>query len=219
MVSIEAVIFDMDGVILDSETAWHEVRRDFVAEHGGSWTEDDQRAVMGANSVQWAEHIRRRFGVPLATEEVVDRVVQRLGARFSRKLPLLPGAVEAVQRMATRYPLGLASSSPRGVIDLVLQASGLSGCFRAWISSDEVQGGKPRPDVYLAACKLVGVQPANAAAVEDSANGLRAAHAAGLAVVAVPNAAFPPEPEALELADLVIARVADLDPSAVSALR
>jgi HAD superfamily hydrolase (TIGR01509 family) len=217
--SIQAVVFDMDGVILDSETAWHEVRRDFVDGFGGGWTEEDQRAVMGANSVQWAQHIRARFAVPLSTQDVIDGVVERLQARFSAALPLLPGAVEAVRRMAARFPLGLASSSPQAIIDFVLRAAGLEDCFCHRVSSDEVAGGKPKPDVYLAACRGLGVDPSRAAAIEDSANGLRAAHAAGLAVIALPNAAFPPDPQSLSLADLVVRNLAELDPDQISTLR
>lgn len=215
----KGVVFDMDGVILDSEVLWHEVRRDFVAGYGGHWTEEDQRAVMGANSLQWAAHIRDGFGVPLPEAEIILRVVALLEERYAEHLPLIPGAVEAVRRLASDFTLALASSSPGGVIEYALRAAGLAGCFAAWVSSDEVGRGKPAPDVYLEACRRIAVDPREAAAVEDSSNGIRAAHGAGLAVIAIPNPAFPPTPEALALADQVLTKTNDLSPELVASVR
>ncbi len=208
----EGLVFDMDGVIVDTETTWHEVRRDFVAGYGGRWAEEDQRAVMGANSRQWAEHIRERFDVALSNEQVIEGVVRMLEERYRRELPLLPGAREAVRGLAKCYPLALASSSPKSVIEAVLEAAGLADRFTAYVSSDEVEQGKPSPDVYLLACERLQVDPAGSAAIEDSANGIRAANSAGLLVVAVPNPHFPPDDEALGLAARVVTSPEALTP-------
>jgi len=208
----EGLVFDMDGVILNSEGTWHEVRRDFVAGYGGRWVEEDQRAVMGANSRQWAEHIRGRFDVPLSNEQVIDGVVRMLQERYRQKLPLLPGATEAVGELSELYPLAVASSSPKSVIEAVLEAAGLADRFAAYVSSDEVEQGKPSPDVYLLACERLGVSPSASAAIEDSANGIKAAESAGLMVVAVPNPHFPPDDEALGLAARVVATPQGLTP-------
>ncbi len=210
-----AVVLDMDGVLIDSEQLWHEVRRDYAARFGGRWTADDQRAVMGANSLQWARHIRERFGVPLSPEDVIGGVVALLLERYAEHLPLLPGAVEAVRRLAEAFPLGLASSSPARVIEWVLGTTGLEGCFRAWVSSDEVARGKPAPDVYLLALQRLGAVDAPSVAVEDSGNGIEAAHRAGMGVIAVPNQAFPPGARALDLADVVVVSLAEVTPDLV----
>lgn len=212
---VHAVVWDMDGVLIDSEQVWHEVRRDYAARFGGHWTEDDQRAVMGANSLQWARHIQERFGVPLGPEAVIDGVVTLLLERYAEHLPLLPGAVEAVRRLVHEFPLGLASSSPARVIRWVLGAAGLDGCFEAWVSSDEVAQGKPAPNVYRLALERLGATGGTAVAVEDSGSGIVAAHRAGMAVIAVPNKAFPPDAKALDLADLVVVSVAEVTPDLV----
>lgn len=208
----EGIVFDMDGVIVDSETAWHEVRRDYVARRGGRWTEEDQRAVMGANSEQWAGHIKRRFPVSEDIPDIIREVIELLEERYERDLPLMGGAREAIQSLAARYPLAVASSSPRPVIEFVLERTGLRSAFRAYVSSDEVERGKPEPDVYLLACRRLSVSPQRSAAVEDSGSGIRAAKAAGLVVVAVPNLQFPPDPECLEQADAVVDNVELLTP-------
>jgi HAD superfamily hydrolase (TIGR01509 family) len=215
---IRAIVFDMDGVLVDSEPVWHEVRREIAAAHGGRWGEDDQRAVMGDNSRQWAGYLRTRFGVPGDDDAIIERVVALLLARYDRALPLLPHAIETVGALARRWPLGLASSSPRLVIDHVLSRAGLDQSFAARVSSDEVERGKPAPDVYLEACRRLGTSPAETAAVEDSANGLRSASAAGLVVVAVPGPSFAPDPEALAAADLVVADLGELDAERIEAL-
>jgi len=215
---ITTVIFDLDGVIIDSEELWNEVRRDFTVAHGGTWTERDQRAVMGDDSWQWAHHIRIECGVELGERRIIDGVVRRLLARYEEHLPVIAGAREAVVGLSRAHRLGLASSAPPEVIRYVVRAAGLAGVFSGWLSSDDVGVGKPAPDAYLAACARLHVDRAGAAAVEDSENGLRAARNAGLAVVAVPNRRFPPSPEALELADLVLTSIAELTPVAVASL-
>ena len=213
--TIEAIIFDLDGVLIDSESVWDAARRDVVAEHGGTWTESATRAMQGMSSPEWSRYLRDELGVSLDPDEISRGVVERVLAAYAREVPLLPGAVEAVRRLAGRWPLGLASSANRPVIDAVLDRAGLTGCFSATVSGDEVARGKPSPDVYLAAADKLGVDASRAAAVEDSANGLRAAAAAAMLVIAVPNREFPPGDDALALADVVVESVGELTPDVI----
>jgi len=207
---IDSIIFDLDGVILDTEEEWNRVRREFAAEHGGHWDENDQPAVMGANSMQWAEYMRSEVGVDLSPDDIYEGVVEALKTRYAQRLPLIDGAREVIVGLAPSFKLGVASSSPIELIEHALELGGLRKYFGAVVSSDQVPTGKPAPDVYLEACTRLGTIPARAAAVEDSSNGLRAAHAAGLAVIAVPNQAFPPSAEALSLADMVLGSIGEL---------
>lgn len=215
---LSTVVFDLDGVLLDSEQVWHEVRRGYTSAHGGRWTEDDQRAVMGDNSGQWAHHIRTVCGVERREREIIAGVVDLLIGRYREHLPLIEGAREAVAGLARAHRLGLASSAPPEVIRFVLHQAGFAGLFDAWLSSDDVEAGKPAPDGYIAVCDRLGAERARTVAVEDSSNGLFAAHNAGLKVIAVPNTRFPPGPDALEVADLVVAAIADLTPAVVASL-
>jgi len=212
---IEAVVFDLDGVLLDSEQVWDEVREALAHERGGRWSERAQADMMGMSSPEWSRYMHETVGLPESPEEINDEVVQRMLERYRQRLPLLPGAVEAVRRLAARWPLGLASSSNRPLIDAFLEAAGLVDAFAATVSSEEVGAGKPAPDVFLEAARRLGVESATCAAIEDSANGIRAARAAGMRVVAVPNAHYPPPAEALELADVVLDSVGELTPEAV----
>jgi HAD superfamily hydrolase (TIGR01509 family) len=209
----EAVLFDQDGVLVDSEGAWDAARRAVVAENGGRWKDEATRAMMGMSAPEWSGYVRDELGVRLEPEEISDRVVARLLAGYSNELPLLPGAVEAVRRIAARWPVGLASSANREVIDAVLSGSGLDGVFGATVSGEEVARGKPAPDIYLEAARRLGVDPARSAAVEDSTNGLRSAAAAGMLVVALPNREFPPAPEAVGLAAVVLNSLDELSPA------
>jgi HAD superfamily hydrolase (TIGR01509 family) len=213
--SIAAVVFDLDGVLVDSEPFWDAARRAVVAETGGRWKESATREMMGMSAPEWSRYLHEELGVPLEPAEINERVVAQLLAGYRRELPLLPGAVEAVKRLAARWPLGLASSANRPVIEAVLEGAGLAECFQATVSSEEVARGKPAPDVYLAAAARLGVAPEQAAAVEDSSNGLRSASAAGMVVVAIPNRAFPPDADALALADLVVSELDELAPDAI----
>jgi HAD superfamily hydrolase (TIGR01509 family) len=213
---IAAVVFDLDGVLIDSEERWDRARRDLVAQTGGSWREGATHAMLGMSSPEWSAYVRDQLGVPLAPEEINRRVVDHLLAGYEAGLPLLPGAVAAVRRVAALgRPLGLASSSNREVIDLVLDRAGIAGLFAATVSSEEVARGKPSPDVYLEAIGRLGADPAAATAIEDSSNGLRAAAAAGMRVVAIPHPTFPPAPDALALADVVLGGLEELDAAAV----
>jgi HAD superfamily hydrolase (TIGR01509 family) len=216
---IAAVIFDLDGVIVDSEAAWGEIRERFTRETGGRWKPEAVREMQGMSSVEWSRYMRDELVVPLQPNVISERVADRVAELYAHRLPLLPGAVEAVRLLAEDWSLAVASSSNRHLIDLVVQLAGLADCFRATVSSEEVERGKPEPDVYLEAARLLEVDAQDCAAVEDSTNGLRSAHAAGMAVVAVPNRDFPPDPEALELADEVIDSLTELTPERVRQLR
>jgi HAD superfamily hydrolase (TIGR01509 family) len=212
---IEAVVFDLDGVLVDSEEIWDEARRQLVAERGGRWHERAQRDMMGMSSREWARYMHDELGLSEPPEEISEAVVRRLEALYRERLPLIPGAVEAVRRIGARRPLGVASSSNRPLIDLVLELSGLAPHFRATVSSEEVEQGKPAPDVYLDAARRLGCDPARCAAIEDSENGIRSAAAAGMRVVAIPNRVFPPSAETLRLATVVLDSIAELVPEVV----
>jgi HAD superfamily hydrolase (TIGR01509 family) len=213
---IEAVVFDLDGVLLDSEQIWDEVREQLARERGGRWHERAQRAMMGMSSTEWSQYMHDEIGLPESPEEISAEVVRRLEEQYRQHLPLLDGAVEAVERLAAHWPLGIASSSNREVIDLVLELSGLAPFFKVTVSSEEVARGKPAPDVYLEAARRLGVTPERSAAIEDSENGIRAAKAAGMRVIAIPNPHFPPDPEALEQADVTLGSLAELSPATVA---
>ena len=213
---IEAVVFDLDGVLVDSEQVWDAARRDVVALHGGTWKDSATRDMLGMSSPEWSRYVVDELHVPLTPEQVNAQVVDAMLVRYREALPLLPGAREAVRRLAEDFALGLASSSNREVIDLVLDQMGVTGCFAASVSSEEVGRGKPAPDVYLEAARRLGVPPDGCTAIEDSENGLRSAHAAGMRVIAIPNPHFPPAKDALALAD---ARLPDLDALTGDAVR
>jgi len=215
---IEAVVFDLDGVLIDSEPVWEEVRRGLVAERGGHWAPDAQRRLMGMSTPEWARYLSEDLGVGLPQDKVAATVIDRMAARYREHLPLMPGAVEAVRRLAARWPLGLASSAPAVLIETVLETAGLRPSFQVTMSTEQVPHGKPAPDIYLAVASRLGREPSRCAAVEDSSNGLRSAAAAGMHVIAIPHPRYPPDPDALARADLVLSSLAELTPDAVSAL-
>jgi HAD superfamily hydrolase (TIGR01509 family) len=212
---IEAVIFDLDGVLLDSEQLWDEAREQLARERGGRWHENAQRDMMGMSSPEWSRYMHDVIGLPEPPEEISREVVERLAKLYGEHLPVVPGAREAVERLAARWPLGLASSSNRELIDLALELLGVKHLFKATVSSEEVPRGKPAPDVYLEAARRLGVEPTRAAAIEDSENGILAAKAAGMRVIAIPNRHFPPDSEALAAADVVLDSPAKLTAEAV----
>jgi HAD superfamily hydrolase (TIGR01509 family) len=214
---IESVVFDLDGVIVDSEQVWDDVREQLARERGGRWHEGAQAAMMGMSSPEWSAYMHDEIGLPESPEEIDEEVVRRLLERYRRDLPLIPGAAEAVRRLAPEFRLGVASSSNKPVIETVLERAGIADLFAAVVSSEEVARGKPAPDVYLEAMRRLGAEPGRTAAIEDSANGLRAARAAGMRVLAIPNAHYPPAPDALALADVVLASPAELTPELVRA--
>jgi HAD superfamily hydrolase (TIGR01509 family) len=207
---IEAVVFDMDGVLIQSEELWDEVRRRFTLERGGDYHEEAARAMQGMSAPEWSRYMHETLGVPDSPQAIVRAVVRRMSDAYRESLPLLPGATAAVERLAGRWPLAVASSANRELIDLVLELTGLDRRFRATVSSEEVARGKPAPDVYLEATRRLGVDPGRAAAIEDSENGIRSADAAAMLVVAIPNRAFPPSHEALARADIVLDSLEEL---------
>ena len=213
---IDAVVFDLDGVLIQSEEVWDDVRERFVRERGGRYDAEIQRAMMGMSSPEWSRYLHEHAGVPDEPDAINAEVVRRLLSSYSDRLPLIPGALDAVRRLAARFPLGIASSSNRELIDAVLEAAGLAPLFAATVSSEEVAHGKPEPDVYLEAARRLGVAPERCAAVEDSHGGIRAAKNAGMRVVAIPNPSYPPDDEALALADVIIGSLDELTVGVVS---
>ncbi|HEY7693288.1 MAG TPA: HAD family phosphatase [Gaiellaceae bacterium] len=212
---IEAVVFDLDGVLIQTEELWDEVREGLARERGGKYSSAAQRAMMGMSSVEWSRYMHEHVGLPDSPGEIAAEVVERMAARYRERLPLIDGAGEAVERLAAVWPLGVASSSNRPLIELVLELSGLGRLFRATVSSEEVERGKPAPDVYLEACRRLGVEPSRAAAIEDSHAGIGSAKAAGMRVIAIPNPSFPPGDEALAEADVLLGSLAELTAEAV----
>jgi HAD superfamily hydrolase (TIGR01509 family) len=212
----EAVVFDLDGVLLQSEEVWDAVRERYVREAGGRYDEEVQRAMMGMSAPEWSRYLHEEAEVRQDPEDINRAVVERMLEAYGRELPLLPGAVEAVRRTAESFPLGLASSSNREVFEAVLDLAGIADCFGATVSSEEVARGKPAPDVYLEAARRLGVEPECCTAVEDSHAGIRSAKSAGMRVVAIPNASYPPDDEALELADAVVGSLDELTVSVLT---
>jgi HAD superfamily hydrolase (TIGR01509 family) len=215
---IKAVVFDLDGVLIDSEPVWEQVRRGLVAERGGHWSPDAQRRIMGMSTPEWARYLSEDLGVGLPPDQVATMVVDRMAARYAEHVPLMDGAVDAVHRIAARWPLGVASSAPAVLIQTVLKAAGLRSCFSVVMSTEQVAHGKPAPDIYLAVAAELGGPPGDCAAVEDSSNGLRSAAAAGLRVVAIPQPQYPPDPDALAQTSLVLPGLAALTVDAVLGL-
>ena len=212
----EAVVFDLDGVLIQSEEVWDDVREKYVRERGGRYDSEIQRAMMGMSSPEWSRYLHEHAGVPDEPDAINVEVVRLMLAAYRDHLPLIPGALDAVRRLAARFPLGLASSSNRELIDTVLDVAGLAPLFAATVSSEEVAHGKPAPDVYLEAARRLGIAPERCAAVEDSHAGIRSAKWAEMRVIAIPNASYPPDEEALTLADAV---VDSLDELTVDVLR
>ena len=207
---IDAVVFDLDGVIVDSEQVWDNVRVELVHEAGLPFPPEATRAMMGMSSPEWSRYLVDEVGLPGTPEQANATVVARMRERYAAGPPFIPGALAAVHRIGARWPLAIASSSNRELIDLVLEAAELESLVRVAVSSEEVGRGKPAPDVYLEATRRLGVEAQHAAAVEDSHNGIRSAKSAELRVVAIPNLHFPPDAESLALADVVLASIGEL---------
>jgi HAD superfamily hydrolase (TIGR01509 family) len=213
---IEAVVFDMDGVLVDTEHLWDEVREELTEQWGGRYTPEAQQAMMGMSSHEWSRYLHEVVGLREPPETINAEVVQRMLSRYETDLPVVPGAVEAVHRLASAgYRLALASSSNRELIDAVLRELELTELFEVTVSSEEVARGKPAPDVYLEAARRLGVEPTRCAAVEDSASGIRAAHAAAMSVIAYPNRHYPPAADVLGLATTVLDTLEELDARAL----
>jgi HAD superfamily hydrolase (TIGR01509 family) len=214
----EAVVFDLDGVLLDTEEVWDEARRQIAEERGGRWPEDAQRAMMGMSSPEWSRYMHDVVGVADPPEEISAEVVARLEALYRERLPLVPGALGAVRRIGDRWPLAIASSSNRPLIDLFLELTSTGELFRATVSSEEVAYGKPAPDVYLEAARRLGVAPTSCTAIEDSENGIRSAAAADMRVIAIPNRTFPPSDDTIAFADVSLGSLDELGPEVVEKL-
>lgn len=213
---LAAIIFDLDGVLIDSEPVWEDVRRSFVAERGGRWPADAQSRLMGMSTAEWATYLSDEMQVGLSAPQVAEAVIDAMAARYATDLPVLPAADAVLHRLAGSWRLGLASSSPVRLIDAVLAATGWRDLFAVTVSTEEVARGKPAPDVYTAAADRLAVPPPSCAAVEDSSNGMLAAAAAGLTLIAVPNRTYPPSAAALARAALVVDDLAELTPAAVA---
>lgn len=216
---MQAVIFDLDGVLINSEPIWDAVRRGLASEHGRPWPDDATTAMQGMSTPEWSAYLAEDVGAPGTARELAEQVIDEISQRYATELPLITGARDAVQRLAGAFRLGLASSSPRRLIDAVLSLAGMTQFFEVSVSTEEVEAGKPSPAVYLEVARRMAVEPAEAAAVEDSSNGLRSAHAAGLAVIALPHDAFPPAPETLALASTTVATLDDLTVELFRSLR
>jgi HAD superfamily hydrolase (TIGR01509 family) len=213
---VVAVVFDLDGVLLESEQVWSQAKRELVAERGGSWQAAAEEEMLGMSSPEWSRYMREQLNLEMPLQEISPAVVELMLDRYRRELPLIAGADAAVRRLARAWPLGMASASNREVIDAVIELGGWQSLFRVTVSAEEVPRGKPAPDVYLEAVRRLDGKPAGCVAIEDSAVGIAAAHAAGLGVVAIPNRVFPPEPAALALADVVLGSIAELDGATVA---
>jgi HAD superfamily hydrolase (TIGR01509 family) len=213
---VAAVVLDMDGVLIDSERVWAEAREELAREVGARWDETTQARMMGMSSPEWSAYMHDELGVPMEPPEISQAVVERLERRYRERLPLLPHAREAVERLAAHWPLAVASSSNRPLIDLVLELADLARCFRVTVSSEEVARGKPAPDVYLEAAARLQVDPRECAAIEDSTNGILSAANAGMRVIAVPRPDYPPAPDALARAAVVLDSLAELTPRVVA---
>ncbi|MDG4766840.1 HAD family phosphatase [Solwaraspora sp. WMMD406] len=207
---ISAVVFDMDGVLIDTEPVWEEVRRDYVARAGGRWLPETQSRLMGMSTGEWSRYLDDDLGVGRGADRVAQEVIDRMAERYRADLPLIPGAVAAVRRLAARFPLALASSSPRQLIDQVLASAGITDAFQVSVSTEECRAGKPDPEVYEVSARGLGMPTDRCLAVEDSSNGLRSAANAGMVVVAVPHRDYPPAEDALARAALVIDDLAEL---------
>jgi HAD superfamily hydrolase (TIGR01509 family) len=215
---IRAVVFDLDGMLIQSEEVWDSVRERYTRERGGRYDEEIQRAMMGMSSTEWSRYLHDVAGIPDEPEEINAEVVCRMLGAYEAELPLIDGAQEAVRRLAGEFRLAVASSSNRPLIDAVLQAAELEPYFEATVSSEEVAHGKPAPDVYLEAARRLGVEPAHCAAVEDSHGGIRSAKAAGMRVIAIPNPSYPPDDESLAQADVTLGSLADLTREKISSV-
>jgi len=215
----QAVIFDMDGVLLDSEQLWNQSKEEVVRNSGGHWREEAPTAMIGMSSPEWSAYMRDTLGVRMDADDINRAVVDRMEQHYREHLPLLPGAVEVVRSLHHRWPLALASSANREIIDFALDAAGLAGEFSATVSSEEVAHGKPAPDVYVEVARRLGVPADRCVAIEDSSNGLRSAAAARMAVIAVPNEHYPPGPDALALAAACVHTLAEITPELVERLR
>ncbi|NQU38087.1 MAG: HAD family phosphatase [Actinobacteria bacterium] len=216
--AIEAIVFDMDGVIVESEHLWDQVRRRLAADYGQEWPAEATRAMQGMSTPEWARYLREDVGIDVPAQQLADEVLSRMADTYSANLPLIPGAVQTVRLLAQHWPLGLASSSSRSLIDVVLATAGIADSFAVTVSTEEVTAGKPSPVVYQRATELLSVNPALTVGIEDSSNGMRSVKAAGMLLIGIPNRDYPPEEQALLLADSVVRDIGEVTPGLVLSL-
>lgn len=201
----QAIVFDMDGTLTDSEEEWDVIRRGLAAEDGVPWPEGATQAMMGMSTPEWSTYLVESVGLAGTPEEAAERTISGMADAYAAgRIPLLPGAADAVRRMAALAPLAVASSSPRRLIEAGLGLLGVRDLVGVIVSTEEVARGKPHPDGFLAACEQLGVDPAATVAIEDSTNGVKSALAAGMKVVVVPPRFHPPAAEVLDRAHVVI---------------
>jgi HAD superfamily hydrolase (TIGR01509 family) len=201
---VEAVIFDMDGVLVDSEVYWQESREDFARAVGKIWKPEDQRQAMGRSTVGWAQLMQERLAIDMPIDDIIADMKARVIAHYEQRLPVLPGALEAVKKAASVYKVALASGSETSIIKLVMERTGLGQTFDVVVYGDTIPRGKPAPDIYLETARRLSVPPEQAVGIEDSANGIRALKAAGMYAIAVPSPAFPLPDEILTLANVAL---------------
>jgi HAD superfamily hydrolase (TIGR01509 family) len=213
------VVFDLDGVLIDTEPTWDAARRAVAFDLGGTWSDSATTDMMGMSSSEWSRYLHDRLGARADPTEIVRRVERRVLAALQDDVPWIAGARQAVERLGAALPVGIASSANRSVIDLAVERGNLGRFVQVSVSSEEVEHGKPQPDVYLEAARRLGRPPAEGVAVEDSTNGLYSAAGAGFAVIAFPNRRFPPDAAALELAADVIASLDELTVERVGVAR
>jgi HAD superfamily hydrolase (TIGR01509 family) len=207
---IEAVIFDMDGLLVDSEPVWDRARRSMADEAGRPWTADDHKAVMGVSTQEWAEYMIAHLTLTLTPQEVIDRIIERMVEMYRAGIPWLPGALDAIDLAARHFRTALASGSHPTLVEAVTADAAIQGKFQVIVSADEVGAGKPAPDVYLVAAERLGVEPSSCVCLEDSGNGILAGVRAGMQVIAVPDPRFPPAEAVLDQAHLVLPTLAEL---------
>lgn len=209
----------MDGLLVDSEPCWHQARVRLAQEAGKSWTESDHQVVMGVSTPEWASYMLKRLELDMTAAELVERIVANMQEIYRQRIPFLPGAIQAVHLVSSRYLTGLASGSHRSLIETVLNDPYMQGRFRVVVSSDALPHGKPAPDIYLEAARLLGISPENCLCLEDSKNGILAGVAAGMKVIAVPDPRYKPPDEILHQADIVLSSLEHFSLELVGQLR
>lgn len=202
---IKAVVFDLDGLLIDSEPVWFRARAEMFGRFGLEWTDADQKRLMGVSTATWIEYLTKKLQGRMSSTEIAEESLSKMVSYYrAGEVPLMPGAGQALEACAGRYKLGLASGSPRVLIDAALSGATWQLFFSEMLSSDEVNRGKPAPDAYLEIMRRMGVASKETVVIEDSGNGILAGKAAGVRVIAVPNPNLLPAPEALREADAVI---------------
>lgn len=208
---IEAVIYDMDGVLVDSEVYWDKSRIEFARDRGLVWTDEFQRLAMGRSTVGWARVMQEKLALDEPIDAIIAEMKARVIAHYEARMPARPGALESVAHIKRHFRVGLASGSPTDIIKAVLRITGLDQLFEVMIYGDEAPRGKPAPDIYLEALKQLGVAPAVSLGIEDSANGLRSLRAAGMFAVAAPSPDYPLPDDVLALAHAHITTLEDFN--------